>query len=672
MSSFETDVPTDTEPDAFKTWAEGVGAEADKVSPHSELLGSDGTLSAGDLARIKSINPLVLEPMPKSTAGVTPVWNGSSWVSLDDRYATIQHGPDSTVVRPNSNIVYWIGTVEPDNAVIDDRLFRPDLNEEYRFNGSNFILIYSGTFRKRDVVQSSDYGTTSAALQSAADDAQDGVLRILDDLNIENVEIPHGVTVEAHGHDIVHETGSGSNPILATKVVGTTCDTTAASADITVADASYARVGAIVAVEAEVFTGVVHDSLNGAIDSSQTTITLNDASEFPNSGKAEIDSEIIEWTGKSGNDLTGVTRGSLGTTAASHTDGTAVNFLTRHYAKIEAISGSTLTLDETMNRTLASATVSLGSVGVNFRGGAYDGAKPTDNAHPILIDQAADSHIHRDVTTKNGDHAGVFCRHGSRDCTVDNLVDSCGDPAGGVGAGVWLFQGVRNCTITARIVGSGEVGVHVDDRTAAATEWDAISEGNGLYPHVDLEASGNAGQSGVNVSGGRSNHVLAIVRGVSGHGVNFASNSQGTTPNVTEYNVAIGCIIDDIGGTGVNSAGARNMLGPNVVRNAGGAAQNHTSTDISFGTSDPSSVSGQYNIWSVLRARSDLIIGGAINHGGGLTRFNNQSMPLAALTTSDGSIVDTTYGQEEADVITNLRTRVNELESRLQTLGLIS
>lgn len=43
----------------------------------------------------------------------------------------------------------------------------------------------------------------------------------------------------------------------------------------------------------------------------------------------------------------------------------------------------------------------------------------------------------------------------------------------------------------------------------------------------------------------------------------------------------------------------------------------------------------------------------------------------AALTAADASTVDATYGTEEAAVINNLRTRVNELEARLQAYGLL-
>ena len=44
----------------------------------------------------------------------------------------------------------------------------------------------------------------------------------------------------------------------------------------------------------------------------------------------------------------------------------------------------------------------------------------------------------------------------------------------------------------------------------------------------------------------------------------------------------------------------------------------------------------------------------------------------AALTAEDGSTVDTNYGQEEADVIANLVTRVGELEAALVAYGLLA
>lgn len=61
--------------------------------------------------------------------------------------------------------------------------------------------------------------------------------------------------------------------------------------------------------------------LTSAIDSTQTTITVNDATKLPTApniatiGTGE-NAETILYTGKSGNDLTGVTRGFEGTAKA--------------------------------------------------------------------------------------------------------------------------------------------------------------------------------------------------------------------------------------------------------------------------------------------------------------------------------------------------------------------
>lgn len=44
----------------------------------------------------------------------------------------------------------------------------------------------------------------------------------------------------------------------------------------------------------------------------------------------------------------------------------------------------------------------------------------------------------------------------------------------------------------------------------------------------------------------------------------------------------------------------------------------------------------------------------------------------AALTTADATAIDGTYGAPEQGVLDNVRTRLGELEDRLQELGLIS
>ena len=89
-------------------------------------------------------------------------------------------------------------------------------------------------------------------------------------------------------------------------------------------------------VEASVF--MMETTLATDITDSATTLTLTDASNFPTAGyividEANNDNETIEYTGKSGNDLTGLTRGTgaptynlaqLATTASAHSAGDSV------------------------------------------------------------------------------------------------------------------------------------------------------------------------------------------------------------------------------------------------------------------------------------------------------------------------------------------------------------
>ena len=73
-----------------------------------------------------------------------------------------------------------------------------------------------------------------------------------------------------------------------------------------------------------VTTGVATTTLNGTINSSVTSIVLTSATGFGTSGTILIDNELITYSGVSTNTLTGCTRGTNGTIAASHTSGATV------------------------------------------------------------------------------------------------------------------------------------------------------------------------------------------------------------------------------------------------------------------------------------------------------------------------------------------------------------
>jgi hypothetical protein len=71
-------------------------------------------------------------------------------------------------------------------------------------------------------------------------------------------------------------------------------------------------------------TNPTSSTLDGAISSTDTTITLDSVVGLAGSGFIRLDSEDIYYTYVTGNVLGGVFRGQNNTTAASHTDGTAV------------------------------------------------------------------------------------------------------------------------------------------------------------------------------------------------------------------------------------------------------------------------------------------------------------------------------------------------------------
>ena len=103
-------------------------------------------------------------------------------------------------------------------------------------------------------------------------------------------------------------------------------------------------------------TGSATTTLNGGIVAADTTITLTDASSFPTSGTVLIGnfssgnyastSELVTYSGKAGNDLTGCTRSTNGTTApSSTTTGTTVTNATDWTGWGDAVEASTVTLE---------------------------------------------------------------------------------------------------------------------------------------------------------------------------------------------------------------------------------------------------------------------------------------------------------------------------------------
>ena len=114
-------------------------------------------------------------------------------------------------------------------------------------------------------------------------------------------------------------------------------------------------------------SGEVLSTLDGAIDDDDTTLTLASSSSFPSSGTVLIDSEQIDYTTNTTgtSTLSGLTRGSTQTTAASHSDEATVTDATDYTAWGASQTGDIITapglwsLDNYGNKLIA--TISDGA-----------------------------------------------------------------------------------------------------------------------------------------------------------------------------------------------------------------------------------------------------------------------------------------------------------------------
>jgi len=106
-------------------------------------------------------------------------------------------------------------------------------------------------------------------------------------------------------------------------------------------------------------TGQFTSTLSSDINASVTSLTMASSSSFPSSGTVLIGTELITYTGNSSGTLSGLTRGALGTTAATHSSGATVTDASNFFAWNAAASGDIVTapglwsLDNLGNKLIA-------------------------------------------------------------------------------------------------------------------------------------------------------------------------------------------------------------------------------------------------------------------------------------------------------------------------------
>ena len=99
--------------------------------------------------------------------------------------------------------------------------------------------------------------------------------------------------------------------------------------------------------------------LNGGIDDTVTTVTVDSTTNFEDAGTITVGTENISYTGKTPTTFTGCTRGADSTTAASHVDDSTVTRSTKWYNITRSSGAYSATADETWTSTIIGGVLVL-------------------------------------------------------------------------------------------------------------------------------------------------------------------------------------------------------------------------------------------------------------------------------------------------------------------------
>jgi hypothetical protein len=266
--------------------------------------------------------------------------------------------------------------------------------------------------------------------------------------------------------------------LITPAVMRTTAALTVGSADIVVADVSNIRLGCALGVMGLSGTSQHQKAvLSGNITSSVTTIPVAsttgfDAADYSN-GVVLIGSEYVSYTGLTATTFTGCTRGAFGTIAASHTSGDAIYMTLYEAARVEAIIGTTVTVDVVSAVSLTGVTVLIGAHGVSILGeGVFDGRRGDDPnpSKPLLgaiyAALTGNLHIGSGFTFGRWTTGGIVCQG-----TIGTLLEPCVyfdniRPVNGTGQDVFLFGPNRDGIFATRSHFDTRVAMFLDDRSA--------------------------------------------------------------------------------------------------------------------------------------------------------------------------------------------------------------
>ena len=253
-------------------------------------------------------------------------------------------------------------------------------------------------------------------------------------------------------------------------------------------------------------------NIGGGIDAVTTSITVSSTTGFAvdatwAANVIRIEDELVTYSSKDGTHFLGCTRGSMGTTAASHVDTTPVNRVTYEPFFVTAITGNSLTLDhgQTMDLTASALLAYIGPLDVTFSGfGSLDGNQDVTTDDPqnpqgISIYYGREIQVGPGIRFRNINHGGL-----DFECCQDFLVDAdfkyCGFPSANLGWGCLVFGRNKRFTIMADGTDCAVGVVVVDDRSVTPQVRDGPAEDG--YVLVRRWKGGAVGaERGINAAG---------------------------------------------------------------------------------------------------------------------------------------------------------------------------
>lgn len=446
-----------------------IGNTVDKVKTDTTALLTDTAKTLQEAKNInaanqdvqKQLDTIILENSTGGNTDAEVVQARGDYPLLKDR---INHLEESNGVNPELYGFSELASWQTNRDAVQKA------NDELKKLGGGVINLPSGTFEIKGVFQDS------------------------------NVFIRGNQTV------LKHPDGQ-SQDIISSRLYSTDGSSNTQSFNITVKDASNIQKGSLVALKGAGGASPFQNTrLSIEMTSAQTTLSIENTTGFHTNGVLWIDDELVEYSGISGNTLTGVTRGLYGTNASSHSTGAKVSIALRHIAGVTNVEGNTVTLDKAPVKSVTNANILIGVINPVIKDVIFDGNLNPEG--PFLACNPVKWNLVRfgsyDFIAKNAESAIYL----NNTCDTDGVVygENITKPKGTIGSGVWLFQNCHRNSISANFTGDTWVGVYLDNRTSKGTEFDGPCDFNNgsVIVNSDYYDKGHT-TTGLSIVGGNHN-----------------------------------------------------------------------------------------------------------------------------------------------------------------------